>query len=60
MSVSVATAPEAPAPLWRRAFDWWLVQVKHVLPPTIFFFFGFNYIAYLVGYDPSPEESPDR
>jgi hypothetical protein len=23
-----------------------------------FFFFGFNYIAYLVGYDPSPEEEP--
>jgi hypothetical protein len=22
---------------WRRAFDWWLVQVKHALPPTIFF-----------------------
>ena len=46
MSVSVATAPEAPAPLWRRAFDWWLVQVKHVLPPTIFFFFGFNLILF--------------
>src|ERR1700752_3883572 len=36
----------APAPLWRRAFDWWLVQVKHVLPPTIFFFFCFNLILF--------------
>ena len=33
-------------PLWRRAFDWWLVQLKHVLPPTIFFFFGFNLILF--------------
>jgi hypothetical protein len=28
----------------RRAFDWWLVQVKHTLPPAIFFFVGFNLI----------------
>jgi hypothetical protein len=34
------------APFWRRAFDWWLAQVKHVLPPTIFFFFGFNLILW--------------
>ena len=33
-----------PASFLRRAFDWWLVQVKHVLPPTIFFFVGFNLI----------------
>jgi hypothetical protein len=34
-----------PAPLWRRAS---LVArtVKHVLPPTIFFFFGFNLILF--------------
>ena len=44
MMSSVSAAAEAPAPLWRRAFDWWLVQVKHVLPPTVFFFFGFNLI----------------
>jgi hypothetical protein len=30
----------------RRAFDWWLAQVKHVLPPTIFFFVGFNLILW--------------
>ena len=31
---------------WRRAFDWWLAQVKHVLPPTIFFMIGFNLILF--------------
>ena len=46
MTPSVPAASGAPAPLWRRAFDWWLVQVKHVLPPTIFFFFGFNLILF--------------
>ena len=25
-----------PAPIVRRAFDRWLAQVKHTLPPTIF------------------------
>jgi hypothetical protein len=33
-------------PFWRRAFDWWLAQVKHMLPPTIFFFVGFNLILW--------------
>ena len=46
MTLSVVAASEAAASLWRRAFDWWLVQVKHVLPPTIFFFFGFNLILF--------------
>jgi hypothetical protein len=41
-----AIAVLAPAPFWRRAFDWWLEQVKHVLPPTIFFFVGFNLILW--------------
>ena len=30
----------------RRAFKWWLAQVKHALPPTIFFFVGFNLILW--------------
>ena len=46
MTSSNSTASGAPAPLWRRAFEWWLVQVKHVLPPTIFFFFGFNLVLF--------------
>ena len=41
-----AVAPPAPAPFLRRAFDWWLEQVKHTLPPTIFFFVGFNLILW--------------
>ena len=45
MTSSVPAASEAPS-LWRCAFDWWLVQVKHVLPPTVFFFFGFNLILF--------------
>jgi hypothetical protein len=41
-----AIAASVPVPLLRRAFDWWLAQVKHVLPPTIFFFVGFNLILW--------------
>ena len=41
-----ALATSTPAPFLRRAFDWWLAQVKHVLPPTIFFFVGFNLILW--------------
>ena len=41
-----AIADLAPPPFWRRAFDWWLAQVKHVLPPTVFFFVGFNLILW--------------
>lgn len=39
-------ATSAPAPIVRRAFDWWLTEVKHILPPTIFFFVGFNLILW--------------
>ncbi len=35
-----------PTPLLRRALAWWLAQVKHALPPTIFFFVGFNLILW--------------
>src|SRR6476646_7381804 len=41
-----ALAGSAPAPFLRRAFDWWIAQVKHALPPTIFFFLGFNLILW--------------
>jgi hypothetical protein len=30
----------------RRVFAWWAAQIKHVLPPTIFFFVGFNLILW--------------
>lgn len=39
-------AASASTPFLRRAFDWWLAQVKHALPPTIFFFVGFNLILW--------------
>jgi hypothetical protein len=41
-----AIATSAPAAVLRRAFYWWLAQVRHVLPPTIFFFVGFNLILW--------------
>src|SRR5260370_33020746 len=41
-----AIAASTPTPLLRRAVTWWLEQVKHVLPPTIFFFVGFNLILW--------------
>jgi hypothetical protein len=36
----------APVSFPRRALDWWLVQMRHALPPTIFFFIGFNLILW--------------
>jgi hypothetical protein len=33
-------------PLLRRTFDWWVAQVNHLIPPTIFFFLGFNLILW--------------
>src|SRR6516165_8489452 len=41
-----AIVASAPTPFLRRAFDWCLTQVKHALPPTIFFFVGFNLILW--------------
>ena len=41
-----AIAASTPTPLLRRAVTWWLAQVKHALPPTIFFFVGFNLILW--------------
>jgi hypothetical protein len=40
---AIASMPRA---LVRRAVTWWLAQVKHALPPTIFFFVGFNLILW--------------
>ncbi len=41
-----AIAAPTPTPLLRRVVTWWLAQVKHALPPTIFFFVGFNLILW--------------
>ena len=45
MSEPAITA-SMPRALVRRAVTWWLAQVKHALPPTIFFFVGFNLILW--------------
>src|ERR1700731_3073914 len=36
----------ARTPALRRVVTWWLAQGKHALPPTIFFFVGFNLILW--------------
>src|ERR1700675_3883810 len=41
-----AIAASTPTPLLGRAVAWWLAQVKHALPPTIFFFVGFNLVLW--------------
>ena len=41
-----AIAASTPTTLLQRVFTWWLAQVKHALPPTIFFFVGFNLILW--------------
>ena len=33
-------------PFWRRALAWYVAQMKHILPPMIFFFIGFNLILW--------------
>src|SRR5262249_10589615 len=35
-----------PMSMPRRLFVWLVAQIKHVLPPTIFFFVGFNLILW--------------
>ena len=41
-----AMAASTPTLLLRRVVTWWLAQVKHALPPTIFFFVGFNLVLW--------------
>jgi hypothetical protein len=45
MSQPTITA-STPTALLQRVVNWWLAQVKHALPPTIFFFVGFNLILW--------------
>lgn len=33
-------------PFWRHALAWYVAQMKHILPPMIFFFIGFNLILW--------------
>ena len=46
MNTIAAMPAPPPRPIWRRAFDWWLSQVIHMLPAVIFFFVGFNLILF--------------
>jgi hypothetical protein len=41
-----AIAASTPLGFVQRTVTWWLAQVKHALPPTIFFFVGFNLILW--------------
>ena len=41
-----AIAASTPTTPLQRVVTWWLAQVKHALPPTIFFFVGFNLILW--------------
>lgn len=44
--IEPAITASVPRALVRRVVTWWLAQVKHALPPTIFFFVGFNLILW--------------
>ena len=44
--IQPAIGAPTPTPFLRRAITWWLAQMKHALPPTIFFFVGFNLILW--------------
>lgn len=46
MSSSSESTPAIAAPFWKRAFDWWLAQVRHMLPAVVFFFIGFNLVLW--------------
>ena len=41
-----AIAPSPQTPLLWRATTWWFAQMQRALPPTIFFFVGFNLILW--------------
>src|ERR1700692_3358894 len=41
-----AIATSTPTPLLRRVVTWWFAQVKHALPPAIFFFVCLNLILW--------------
>jgi hypothetical protein len=46
MTQPATTASSTLTKLVRRALSWWLAQVRHALPPTIFFLVGFNLILW--------------
>ena len=44
---TIAVPPADPKrPFWRRALARCVGELTHVLPPTLFFFIGFNVLAW--------------
>jgi hypothetical protein len=43
---TIAAPAAARPPFWRRAWSWYVGLVKELLPPTVFFFVGFNLILW--------------
>jgi hypothetical protein len=46
MTTVAIPAASANLPIWRRALDWWIETMKQLLPPTVFFFLGFNLVLW--------------
>src|SRR5262245_26634523 len=45
MTTIAAPSPNKPA-VWRRALAWYVELIKEILPPTTFFFIGFNLVLW--------------
>src|SRR5262245_32325295 len=43
---TIALGAEARPPFWNRAWTWYLGLMKELLPPTTFFFVGFNRVLW--------------
>lgn len=43
---TITNPTAAKRPIWRRMLAWCFGEMKHVLPPTIFFFIGFHLILW--------------
>jgi hypothetical protein len=46
MDATQESVHAARPPIWTRAYRWWLVQVRHMLPSVTFFFIGFNLVLW--------------
>lgn len=46
MNAPTRARDTATRPFLLKAFRWWLAQIRHMLPPTIYFFLGFNLVLW--------------
>lgn len=46
MSENIEPSVTDSVPMAQRLGRWWLAQVRHMLPPTIYFFVGFNLVLW--------------